>query len=146
MIRLIFILFSFLLISNNYAQVGFKETTEYLNKKLEGYCTFSYKKVLTIEFYKDGELHHIDKLDIRDLDTNNFNVDYETKIIRIHCQPDFGDCINRELTKDKQKRYYNRIVLDTGLDEKNLKSVEKALWHLIRLAQITTYENNNPFE
>ncbi|MBI4648041.1 MAG: hypothetical protein HY738_16020 [Bacteroidia bacterium] len=133
---------------NNYAQEkGYKETLAYLNMKLKGQCTFSCSvNILKIEFYEKDQLRHIDEVDLRDLDTNKIEVNYEEKSIKISCADDYEDCITRRLLIEKSKRQFNRLIFYLDVNDKSFRGIERALLNLIRLAQIFNYSNSEPFE
>lgn len=138
--------------------ITMQQTIEFLNKKMGSGIVISLAKneQIVISFYKNGAVYKIDKIYLETLDSNKVSFSAEEKALILRCKsPEnlegkmkkFKDgCVEREIIDKEIIGAYGRCNLEIGTDKKKIASVQKAIIHLIKLAQNEEYSSSIPFE
>lgn len=142
---ILMLIFDFPLQAQN---LGFEETLTYINSKLGEEFTVNVERGIIIANYytQDKKLYRQDQVNPRDLDTNKIYYDQTEKLFIINCLGTRNKCVDRNLYVNKISRTYSRISFNIALDNKSIAGLKKAFRHLIKLATLSKYKNNEPFE
>lgn len=129
------------------AQVGQKETIEFLNSNLMPDFELAAKKnQLEIKAFTNGKQVKKDHVFIADLDERSLEFIADENTVRVKCIDGHNDCVERILLIDDKKSYRGRVAfeLPTGKDP---QPILKGLRHLIMLEKGgKKYNNLKPFE
>ena len=86
------------------------------------YLVSNKKKTLVIQGFREGEQVKVDKVNVFDLDIETLSFSETDNAISIKCYSDLDGCVERTLTRERNKKSYrNRIVF--GLTE-NMSGLE----------------------
>jgi hypothetical protein len=132
----------------NAQKLGFEETLSYINSKLGSEFKVTVERGVIISFYYEGgnRLYREDQINPVDVDTNKISYDANEKLFCIYCLGGKSKCVDRNLYVSKISRSYARVSYFVTLDPKSAEGLKKAFRHLVRLATIHNYKNNDPFE
>lgn len=68
-------------------------------------------KIFIVEGFREGEQVKVDKVNVFELDMKTLKYSEVDKSVSISCYADFDGCVNRTLTRERNKKSYrNRIV------------------------------------
>lgn len=142
----------FLLLSLNlYSQpktISIDETLTYINSKLQPKVKAEVKAGhLFLTFTNDrGEVYRKDKVALDHLDHTEIEFVEEEKMINLKCL-NGAECDIRDLnTNTKVTRHYNRVNIVFDGDEKTTEGLLKAFRHLVKLVNVKSYTEHEPFE
>lgn len=123
------------------------ETIDFLNKKLGPSCVITAKGGDIITTYSDkaGEKIREDRVAFGYLDTI-IKYDPKEQMLYIPTIKGCETCVTRKLYQQKIKKYYSRLAFVFDGNEKEVKSVKKALLHLIRIGSQYRYHNEITLE
>ena len=132
-------------ISISYSQgLSSRETIEYINSKFPSKFQVSVEKEyeMHIDFYKEGTVYRTDKIYLPTLDPKKSKYNPDENALSMYCLSEmtkefrkFSDgCVQREFHQKKMIKFYNRINLPVGEDEKTINGLIAAFKHLILIS------------
>lgn len=129
------------------AQVGQKETIEFLNSNLMPDFELAAKKnQLEVKAFTNGKQVKRDHVFIGDLDVETLEYIPDENTVRVKCIDGHNDCVERVLLIDDKKNYRGRVAFELP-SGKDPQPILKGLRHLILLEKGgKKYNNPKPFD